>query len=138
MKNMNIAQLVLKTKTVEFAHEKYPEFKVKLTYLSKPEQARLQEDSMVTKVDSDSGYPYSEACRETFVKNYATRVVTDWTGLTYGMLAEMLLIDESAIEDLDESVAYSVDNAVTLLTHSKDFEAWVIAKVAKLDNFRSK
>lgn len=133
---MNLAQLALKTKEVEFEFPLDPKFKVKITHLSKPEEMRLREDSLVTKFDDETNLPYQVADPEKYLKNFATRTITGWSGLTYSSLSKLMLIDETQVEDMEAEVEYNEDNAVTLLKYSKHFDTWVSSVVARLDNFR--
>lgn len=137
MKNLSIANLVLDIKTVEFEFPRYPEFKITLAHLSKAEEIKLREKSLVTKHDKESGFPYTEVDSELFLRNFAEKTVVGWKGLTYAVLAQMVLIDESKIEDLSEEVEFNLDNAIALLTNSKVFDNWVTQTLGKIDNFRN-
>lgn len=135
----NIKALVLPKKEVEFPFSLYPEFKVKLTYLSKPEELRLREDALVTKYDDKLDVPYTEIDTELHQKLFAERCITGWSGLTMGILSQLVLLDDSGDDfDPDELVDYSPENAETLLSNSKIFDAWVLQTMIKVDNFRHK
>jgi hypothetical protein len=134
---MNLAQLALKTKEVEFDFPLIPNFKVKITHLSKPEEMRLREDSLVTKFDDETNLPYQVSDPTKFLENFASRTITGWSGLTYKALSKLMLIDESQVEDMDAEVEYNAENALALLKYSKHFDTWVTSVVARLDNFRT-
>lgn len=137
MKNLSIANLVLDIKTMEFDFPGYDGFKVTLAHLSKAEEIKIREKSLVTKHDKESGFPYTEVDTALFLRNFAEKTVVGWKGLTYGILAELVLIDESKIEDLAEEVDFNLDNTVSLLTNSKVFDNWVNQTISKIDNFRN-
>lgn len=136
MKNLSIAQLVVDTKEVTFDFPGNAGFKVTLAHLSRAEELKIRQESMITKTDEHSGYPYQELDAELYQRNYISKVVTGWTGLTFNTLAKLILIDESAISDMSEEVDYSVDNAMSLASNSKVFDAWITNMLQKLDNFR--
>lgn len=135
MKNLNIAQLVVDTKDMVFDFPGTEGFKVKLNHLSKPKQVKIREASLVSKVDAESGLPYTDLDQDLYIQNYAKEAILGWEGLTGHILATLLLMDEKAM-DLDEEIDYSVENAVTLLRYSKSFDNWVTQKMSKLDDFR--
>ncbi|ASV43468.1 hypothetical protein [Vibrio phage JSF12] len=135
---MKLSDIALKTKEVEFAFPMFDSFKVKLTYISKPEEAKLRQEAMVVKVDEKSDLPYQEFDQEKFSGLLASKVVTGWSGLTYEILSNLMVIDDSGIEDMFEEVPYSPENAVTLIKYSKHFDAWVGANLIKIGGFRTK
>lgn len=137
MKNLNIAQLALNTKTMTFDFPGYEGVKITLTHLTKPVQVRLREDSMVATVDKESGMPYNELDQELYLKNYAQKAVNGWEGLTWGHVADLMLLDEEQIEDKDALVEFNQENVVSMIKYSKVFDNWVTQTTAKLDNFRS-
>lgn len=136
MKNLNISQLALDTKKMTFDYPGLEGFKVTLTHLSKPEQVKIREASTVSKVDQETGFPYTELDQDLYIRNFATRAINGWEGLTGEHLAKIMLIDESQLEDPKETIDYSVDNAVSMLRYSKAFDNWVTAQLGKIDNFR--
>ena len=136
MKNLNIAQLVLNTKNMKFDYPSMEGFSVTLNYLSKPEQVKIRESALVTKVDQESGLPYTELDQDLYLKKYAEKAILNWEGLTGKFLSKLALIDEEQV-DMEEEIDYSVENAVTLLRFSKAFDNWVTSKMNNLDDFRN-
>jgi hypothetical protein len=136
MTNFNIAQLVLPSKSAEFKLTGFGDFKVTLNHLSKSELARIRENSLVTKMDEETGIPYTDLDKDKYLDNYAEKAILGWTGLTGHVLSKLVLIDEDRFGNLDEEVDFSVTNAVSLLDNSKIFDTWVSQTLGKLDNFR--
>lgn len=132
---MNISNLLVNIKEVEFDYPGYDGFKVTLAHLSREEQAKIKEESTVTKFDKESGFPYPEVDNDKFIENYTSKVIRGWKGFTYGMLADLILIDESQV-DLDEEVEFSLENATALIKHSVAFEGWVMRTTGSIANFR--
>lgn len=132
---MNIAALVLESKSVTFDHPIYEGFSVELNYLSKTKMASLRKQCVETKFDPNLGVPSQVLNQEEFNKTFCTEVIKSWKGLTVGYLASMLLIDETGLA-LEDEVSYSTENAVTLLTQSTAFDDWVNSCLSDLNNFR--
>lgn len=137
MKKLDLSRLAINTKKVEFDFPGLEGFKVSLNYLSRNALEKLRDDSMVQKVDSETGFPYKDLDRDLYIKNYVSRAVAGWKGFTYNHLAHLMLIDESQVEDMDEEIEFDTDTAITLVTNSERFDTWVTTTLRKLDNFRS-
>lgn len=136
MTKLNIASLVLDHKSMEFPFKGAEGFKVTLNYTTAEKYAAIRKECVTTKLDEDSGYPVEVVDPDKWSHEFCKQTVTSWTGLTYGILASIMLINESAIEDLDEEVEYTVENAEMLLKHSKEFDTWVNSKITNLQFFR--
>ncbi len=136
MAKLNFASLVLDAKTVEFDFPSMEGFKVKITYTTAEKYASLRKECVTTKLDPNTGYPMESVDQEKWNSAFCKQTISGWTGLTYEFLATMILLDESAIEDMSEEVEYSEEGAETLLKHSKAFDAWVKERMSDLNNFR--
>ena len=134
---LNIAALILDSKTVEFDYPGHEGFKVELTHMSTGKLAEIRKDCVKTIYNTQMGVPVQELDQEKWLTAFTKAVIVGWKGFTYAMLAEMLLIDESAIEDLDATVEYSVDNAVTLISKCSQFDGWVNNCLNDINNFRN-
>lgn len=137
MNKLNLATLAVNTRNVQFEMPGCNGFKVNLTYQSRRTYEKLRDSSMVQKFD-DQGYPYKDLDKDLYIKNYAKSIFKDWSNLTYGTLASLVLIDEDQVEDMDALIEFDVDTAVFLLENSERFDSWVTKTVSKLDNFRNK
>lgn len=128
--------LAVNTRSVEFDNACGLEgFTVTLSYQSRQAFEKLREDSQIQKID-DNGLPFKELDRDTYIKNYVTSVVKGWKGFTYAMLSELILIDESLIDNMDEEIPFDVEYAIFLMEKSERFDLWVTSMIRKLDNFR--
>lgn len=137
MKKLNLSQLALSNKRVEFDFPGMEGFKVSLAYQSRNALEKLRDDSTVQKVDAESGLPYQDLDRDLYVKNYVARTVLGWKGFKMEYLAKLILIDETQIEDMNEEIEFEQENAVYLVTNSERFDTWITSTLRKLDNFRS-
>lgn len=133
---MNISNLVVNIREMEFDYPGYEGLKFTLAHLSREEEAKIREESTVTKYDKESGVPYPEVDNDKFLEIYADKVIKGWKGFTYNILADFFLIDESQVEDMGEEVPFSVENAAALIKHSVKFEGWVMRTTNSIANFR--
>lgn len=133
---MNLKDLSIETKSVSVDFEALPGFSVTVGYMSKPVTRRLAKESTTSKMDG-SGNIVSDFDQEAFMAAFCKEAVKDWKGLTYGKVAQLILIDEDQIEDMEKEVAYSFDNALHLLTESSIFDNWINERVNDLSTFRS-
>lgn len=135
MKNLSLAKVVLDSKAVTFDYPNKEGFKVELTYITTSKYAELRKECMDSKLDN-LGYPVESLNTDKWNKLFCEKTISGWSGLTYRIVADLMLIDESAIEDMDEEIPYSVENAEYLLKYSKAFDAWVNARISDMSNFR--
>lgn len=138
MKKLNIAKLALNTRKVEFTFPGMKNFKLFLEYQSRSELEKLREDSMISKMDEETGILTPELDTDAYVKNYVKRVIKGWKGFTYSDLSKLILIDESQVEDMNEEIAFDDETAIFLVQNSERFDNFVTQTIRKLDNFRNK
>ena len=136
MAKLNIASLVLNHKSMKFPFSNDENFVVELTYTTAEKYAAIRKECMTTQLDPQSGYPVEVTDQDKWNTEFCKQTITGWTGLTYGTLATLMLIDESMVEDTEAEVEYSVDNAELLLKHSKVFDQWVNSRISNLQLFR--
>ena len=126
---------MVETRDVSVDFEALPGFSVTLGYMSKSVNRKMAKDSTVSKMDG-TGNIVSEFDADAFGVSFCREAIKGWTGLTYGKLAQLMLINEEAIEDLDAELPYSEDNAQLLLRESTIFDNWVSEKVGQITTFR--
>lgn len=133
---LNLKNLVITAKQVEFEVPFCKGMKVKLAYVNKPLLNKLREDSLIQKFDLETAAPYKELDADKYVRNYAKEVIVGWTGFTYGHLSTLMLIDETGINK-EDVIEFDTDTAVFLLQNSPTFDTWVVSMAKQLDNFRN-
>lgn len=131
----SIANVVLSSKNTEFEFPGFEEFKVTVRYNTAEKLTELRNQCVKKKIDTSSGLPMEDLDREKWDRLFTENTIEGWTGLTWGIVAELMLIDESAV-DMDEEVEYSVENATALLQGSKSFDVWLNACLRDINNFR--
>ncbi|BBL19316.1 hypothetical protein KIT04_147 [Vibrio phage KIT04] len=133
---LNLAAMALDSKTAEFEFPGIPEFKVKLTYLSREARRKLQEKCKVQKFDDQSGLPYMDLDVDKYTEEYVKSAINSWSGLTLNKVAKLILIDTKSVEDPDAEIEFDVETAIQLVKLSESFDNWVTSKLALIDNFR--
>ncbi len=127
---------MVETRDVSVDFEALPGFSVTLGYMSKSINRKMAKDATVSKMDS-AGNIVSDFDQDAFAESFCREAIKGWSGLTYGKLAQLILIDETMIEDLDAELPYSEDNAQLLLRESTIFDNWVSEKVGQITTFRT-
>jgi hypothetical protein len=132
---MDLKSLMIETRAVDVEFEALPGFTVTLGYLSKSLLRRLSKEATVSKMDQ-LGNVSPEFDSDKFLEAFCSHAVSGWKGLTYEKLAQLMLIDETSIEDMSKEVEYSKDNAFLLMKESQAFDNWVNDRVNQLSIFR--
>lgn len=133
---MNIANVVLKSKDTEFTFPDFEDkFKVTLRYNTSEKLAELRKECVKTSIDPVMGAPVEKLDANKWNSLFSRHTIVGWSGLTWGMLASLMLIDESKV-DLDEVIEYTPDNASAILSGSTMFDTWVSGCLKDISNFR--
>lgn len=134
---MNLKDIVLVTKEAEVSFEGLDGFTVTIAAISRQLSVELRKNAEVTKINPELRVPQKELDEKKFLEGFAKAAIKGWKGLTYAHLGQLMLVDLSGVKDLNEGVEYSQDNAVTLLSNSPVFDAWVNQHVFSLESFRN-
>ncbi len=130
---INIKSIAVKEKACEFEIPGYEGFKIKLAYLAKDKLRELVEQSTERKYTKGRGMA-EQLDPKKFQSIYAQHVVKDWSGLKFGYLERLMLVEAEGVEK-DELVPFSVDNAEELLKNSAEFDQFVSDCLSDLANF---
>ena len=133
---MNLSSITVNTKNVNVEFPGLKGFSVTISAISREVSRKLKTDSEVTKIDPKLRMPVTELDEEKFIEKFAAASIKGWTGLKYSYLKELLLVDESQIEDLEATLDYSLENAIELLKHSQIFDSWINDMVFDIERFR--
>lgn len=135
--NLNIASLVLDSKSMTFEYPGMDGFSVELAYLSKTKIAELRKSCEKVKYDTNLQIPVPSIDEEKWLEVFCKEVIRNWEGFKVKHLVNLILIDEEGL-DLEEEVPYNLENAVALLTKSPAFDGWVNSRISDLGNFRNR
>lgn len=132
---MNIANVVLRSKDTEFTFPGIDTFKVTIRYNTAERLSELRKECVRTIIDPIHGVPVEDLDISKWNAIFSTHTIVGWSGLTWEVLAGLMLIDEAQV-DLAESIDYSAENAAAILAGSKTFDAWVSNCLKDISNFR--
>ena len=133
---MLLKDIIVNTKTVSVEFPGLKGFEVKIAAVSREVSRKLKTDSEVTKIDPKLRMPVTELDEEKFVESFAKVAIKGWKGFKYAYLKDLLLVDESQIEDPEALVDFNVENVIQLLKHSQIFDSWVNDMVFDIERFR--
>lgn len=129
---INLSSLLVPSKDVEVDYPGMPDFKVKLTFLSRETLVSIRKKS--TKTTFKNRQPVEELDDELFLKLYVAATVKGWSGLKLEYLERLLPVDLSG-KDKNTELDYSEENALSIMKNSTDFDAFVSDIVSDLGNF---
>lgn len=127
--------LLTPSKTVDVDFPDKPGFRVTLAFLSREELSKIRKNCVTTKFDRRTKQPVEELNDELFVANYVRSIVKGWKGLKLDYLQDLMLVDLSSYEDLEQELEYTEENALTLIKNSSEFDSFVSDVTADLSNF---
>lgn len=129
---ISLKSLLVPSKDVEVEYPGMPGFKVKLTFLSRESLISIRKKC--TKTTFKNRQPIEELDDELFLKLYVAATVKGWTGFKLSYLEQLAPVDLGSA-DPDSELAYSEENALTVMKSSTDFDAYVSDIVSDLGNF---
>jgi hypothetical protein len=133
--SISLKSLLVPSKELTIEYPGAPGFEVKLCYLSKETMINLRKKATTTKIRA--GRELEEKLDdELFQDLFVSATLKGWTGLQYKYLATMVAVDLSGIENLEDTLEYTKDNALMLMRSSSDFDNWIASVVGDLGNFQ--
>lgn len=124
---MSKLKSLIKEQTIEipFDEETMPGFIVELKYVSRTTLQKMVKKSKKTSFDRQTHEAKEDLDLELFQKLHCDTCVKGWSGLTYEYLAELLVLDLDAIDDMSEEIEYDKDTAYDLISNSMSFDSFV-------------
>ena len=137
-KRMNLADSIRKAGTkksvVEFKNPDIPEFYVKISYASKFIMNQIADTAREISNDR-MGRKIERFNEDTLRKEYATKIIQGWRGLTSEKLAKLIPTLQYDEEEKNREIPYDVDTAVAIFEVSGEFENWVLTVCTEVSNF---
>lgn len=133
---INIANVVLRSKDTEFTFPGIADLKVTIRYNTAERLTELRKECVRTIIDPVHSVPVEDLDMDKWNSIFSAHTIVGWSGLTWGILAELMLIDESQVKS-DDIIEYSTENAAAILAGSKTFDAWVSNCLKDISNFRN-
>jgi len=132
---MDLAKLIVPISTTKIDYPGMPGFEVELAYLTKDELMKLRDKCTTQKLDRKTRQMKEEVDSDLFQEMYINSILIGWTGLKYKYLKSMLPVDLSDVEDEEEELEYSEDNAQLLMKNGVDFDSWVTSVLDDVEVF---
>lgn len=133
---MLISSIIVQTKKVEVDFPGLEGFSVTISAISRELSRKIRDESMISKIDPRLKIPVEELDEDLFLEKFAKVAVVGWRGLKYRHLSQLVLVDESLIEDLDAEVDFSDENVRELIKSSQVFDSWINQEVFSLERFQ--
>ena len=132
---VSLASLLTPSKVVTIDYPEFEDFKIDLCYLAREELLKLRSKCLSQKFNRKTRAFEEQLDDDKFLTEYVKAVIKGWSGLKYKYLEKMLLVDVSKLQDLDEELEYSQEDAEILMRNAPDFDTWVTEAVGDLENF---
>lgn len=133
--SISLSSLLTPSKTVTFDYPGLDGFTVELCFLAREELIKLRKKSLNVKYNRKTHLQEETLDDEKFLSEYVKAVIKGWKGLKVSYLEELLLVDTSKLDPSVKELAFTKENAETLMKNSGDFDAWVSETVGDLANF---
>lgn len=130
---LSLSSLVVAQKETEVEYPGFPDFKIKVNFLSRETLQKLRKKA--TSVTYKNRQPVESVDDDLFLKLYAEACITGWTGLKMEYLQNLIPIDESKIEDPSQELEFTPENALQLMKGSVTFDQFISEMVTDLGNF---
>lgn len=131
---MELKSLLLPEKVVTFDFPGCPGLQFDLVFLSKESSQKIMKKCTVTKFNKQTRQPYEELDSDLFLEVYVRAIVKDWRGFKLKYLNDFVLA-EFELDDEEQELEYSEENALELMKNSTVFDNWVSEVVSNLENF---
>jgi hypothetical protein len=130
---MELAKLIIPSKTVWAEYPGLEGFEVQLAHLTRDELMKLRKKATTLKPNRQRSME-EEVDSDLFQSLYIGSIIKDWRGLKYKYLPRLVPTDISSVEP-DDELEYSKDNAEALMKNASEFDAWVSAMIEDVENF---
>lgn len=135
---MDLKQLILPEKTVEFDFPGIEGLKFKLSFLSRDAVNKIQDRCTEKKYHAKSRVATDELNEDRFLEEYVGAIIKSWSGFKSKYLADFILINEDEIIDPESELPYTEENAVLMMKNSTLLDNWVSDCIKDLTNFTKK
>ena len=135
MSVISLQSLLTPEKVVEVDYPGFDGLKLKIAFLSREEIVKIRKKCTVTKFDKRTRQPVDELDEELFLKTYVNSIVKGWSGLKFKFLQELMLVDLSTVQDVEQELEYNQENALVLMKNSQELDGFVTDITSNLANF---
>ena len=131
---LNLQSLLVPSKVTEIEYPCLSGFTVKVSFLSREELVKIRKKA--TKTAFKNRQPVEELNEDLFLQLYVENTVKGWTGLKLKYLSQLAPVDLSGTKDVEQELAFTQENALSLMKSSANFDAFISETVTDLENFQ--
>ncbi len=136
---IELKNLLTEDSEIEF---KYPDeamegFVINLKYMSRKDIEKLRKRCITNKFNKKTKELEEDIDLELFQKLFVDQALTGWSGLKLSFLKDLLLVDLSEYDNLDEELEFSKENAYTLIKTSSTFDTVISNAISDVTNFNN-
>lgn len=132
---MELKNLISTSKTIKIEHPELEGFVVELQYIPREKLRKIADRATTQKFSKKTHQPEEQIDNARFLEMYVEELIKGWTGLKYKYLPDLLPVDLEVIESEDGELEFSIDNAITLMKNSTNFDSWISSVVGDVTNF---
>lgn len=137
---MDLAKMIVKSKTVAMEYPGFPGLFVNVAYLTRDELKALREKCTTQKFNKKTHQPEEDVDVELFQDIYIDSVIKGWSGFKYKDLTKMIPVDLSSVPadeflEGEGDFEYSSGNARVLMKNCGDFDSWITSQLDDVENF---
>lgn len=136
MSTFDLSALIVDTKNTWVEYPGIEGFEVLVAIQSRKQLNKLVKDCTVSKMDRATKRIVETVDTDKWMEKYSKAIIQDWKGLRVKDLPELMIVDISKVEDVDQEVPYSPEYARMILENSAEFDTWVNATTSDIHNFR--
>ena len=109
-------------------------FIISLVYLTREDLMKIRNTSLTFKFNKRTRQREEEIDNDKFLAEYTRRAVKSWKGLKVKHLPNLLPVDISAMNG-EESLEYSEEEAIDLITNSTVFDQFITDTMNEFEQF---
>lgn len=132
---MDLKNLISSSKTIKVEHPELEGFVVELQYIPREKLRKLADRATTQKFSKKTHQPEETIDNAKFLEMYVEELIKGWTGLKYTYLPELLPVDLEVINEEGGELEFTIDNAITLMKNSTNFDSWISSVVGDVANF---
>jgi len=133
MTPISLKSLLVPSKSVEVEYPGFPGFKINVSFLSRETLVNIRKKA--TKSTFKNRQASEEVNDELFLQLYVQESIKGWDGLKLSYLEQLAPVDLSG-QKLDDTLAFTEENALFLMKSSTNFDAFISETVTDLGNFQ--
>ena len=119
---------------VEVEFPDIEEFVISLVYLNREDLMKIRNQSLSYKFNKRTRQREEEVDNDKFLSGYCDRAIKGWKGLKVKHLPMLLPVDISDM-DSDESIEYSAEEALSLISNSTVFDQFITDTMNEFEQF---